>query len=68
MNLDSSLLFLSLFISTVGFGYFTYGRKTQANAFMVSGAVMMIYGYFTDSFWLTLGIGVVLAVVPFFVR
>jgi len=28
----------------------------------------MFYGYFVESFWLALAVGVVLAVVPFFVR
>ena len=68
MNLDTYVLFLSLFVSTVGFGYFTYGRKTQAYAFMLSGAVMMFYGYFIESFWLALAIGIVLMLAPFFAR
>ncbi|MEI6233459.1 MAG: amino acid transport protein [Planctomycetota bacterium] len=68
MNLDTYVLFLSLFVSTIGMGYFMYGKKTQTFSFMLSGAVMMFYGYFVESFWLALAVGVVLAVVPFFVR
>ena len=68
MNFDTGTIWVSLLISTIGFGYFTYGRKTQAYAFMISGAIMMFYGYFIESAWLALGIGLVLAAVPFFVR
>ncbi len=68
MNMESGTLWVSLVVSTVGFGYFTYGRKTQTLAFMLSGGVMMIYGYFIESFGLSLGIGIALAAAPFFVR
>ena len=68
MDWDSASLFLTLFISTVGFSYFIYGKKRPAYPFMFVGAIMMVYGYFLTSFWLTLLIGAVLAVVPFFIR
>jgi hypothetical protein len=35
---------------------------------MLSGAVMMVFSYFLDSFWLALAIWAILAVVPFFIR
>lgn len=66
--MDSGNLFLSLFVSTVGFGYFIYGRKQAQYAFMLAGAVLMFYGYFVESFWLSAGIGALLMAAPFFVR
>ncbi|HLX63421.1 MAG TPA: hypothetical protein VKX17_19275 [Planctomycetota bacterium] len=66
--MDSSPLFLSLFISTIGFGYFMYGRKAQEYSFLFAGVIMMFFSYFVNSFWLSLAIGIVLAVAPFFVR
>jgi len=68
MNIDAYSLFLSLFVSTIGMGYFMYGKKTQAFPFMISGAIMVGYGHFIESFWLSLAIGIVLAIAPFFVR
>ena len=67
-GVDSSNLFLSLFISTVGFAYFVYGRKRPSYPFMLTGVVMMGFSYFLDSLWLSLLIGIVLAAVPFFMR
>ena len=66
--MDSYILFLSLFLSTIGFGYFLYGRKAQEYGFLLAGAVMMGYSYFLSSFWLSLAIGLVLAIAPFLVR
>lgn len=66
--MSSNTLFLSLFIPTVGFAYFVYGRKQFNMPFLLTGLVMMCYGYFLDSFWITLLIGAVLAAVPFFFR
>jgi hypothetical protein len=65
---DAGGLFLSLLISTVGLAYFVYGKKRPSFPFMLSGAVMMVFSYFLDSFWLALAIWAILAVVPFFIR
>jgi hypothetical protein len=65
---EASGLFLSLLISTVGFAYFVYGKKRPSFPFMLSGAVMMFFSYFVESFWLALLVWAVLAVVPFFIR
>ena len=64
--MDTGLLFLSFFISTVGYGYFSYGRKRPSTPFLISGVALMIYPYFVPTFWATLAIGALLLVVPFF--
>ena len=66
--MEPSQLFLSLFISVVGFSYFVYGRKRQSATFLLTGAVMMGFSYFMGSLWLTLAIGVALAIAPFAIR
>lgn len=68
MDVDHYSLFLSLFISTVGFSYFLFGKKRSEYAFMLSGAVMMGFSYFVDSFWISALVGTVLAVIPFLMR
>lgn len=65
---DTSTLFLSLLISTVGLVYFLYGRKRPSYPFMLAGAVMMVFSYFLDSVWLSLLVFIVLAALPFFIR
>ena len=71
MDFNWQTIMLSFAISTVGFGYFTYGRKRPAFPFMVSGVIMMVYGFaysfISDSIWVMLGIGALLIGVPFFI-
>ena len=66
--MDEYTLILSLFVSSLGMGYFVYGKKTQSFTFMVAGGLMTFYGYFVDSFLLSVVIGVVLMVAPFVLR
>lgn len=72
MDFDWQTIMLSFVISTIGFGYFTYGRKRPAYGFMISGVIMMIYAFvytlISDSVWVMLAIGTLLIGGPFFVR
>jgi uncharacterized membrane protein YjjB (DUF3815 family) len=64
--LDPWQLYLALFFSTVGFSYLIYGKKRQAWSFALAGMVLMAFGYFVDSLWLTVLIGGALTAAPFF--
>lgn len=66
MELDFSHLFLSLVISLVGFGYFTYGKKQLETKFLVSGLVLMGFSYFVSPLWLAASLAGVIAAAPFF--
>ncbi|MEI6602904.1 MAG: hypothetical protein WCL54_05415 [Clostridia bacterium] len=57
-------IFIDLLISSIGLGYFIYGRKSQRFVFLIPGVVMMVYSYFTDSLILSIIIGVILLVFP----
>jgi len=57
-------IFIDLLISSIGLGYFIYGRKSQSFVFLIPGVIMMVYSYFTDSILLSIIIGVVLLVFP----
>jgi hypothetical protein len=61
-------LFLGLIFSSIGFGFFLYGKKQRSPVPMVCGLALMIYPYFVGSAWLTVVIGVVLMAIPYFVR
>ena len=67
-RMDTTQLFVSLFISVIGTAYFVYGKKQKAPAFLVAGFVLMFFGYFVDSLWLTLLISAVLCGAPFYWR
>ena len=66
--MNTSLLLWSLLFSSVGFGFFLYGKKQQAVVPLFSGLALMIYPYFVSSTILLVVIGVVLIALPYFVR
>jgi hypothetical protein len=49
MNLDANALFASLFISSVGFVSFAYGKKQHRLPQMVVGLGLMGFPYFVGS-------------------
>lgn len=66
--MNTSLLLWSLLFSSVGLGFFLYGKKQQAVVPLFSGLVLMIYPYFVSNTILLVGIGVALTALPYFVR
>ncbi len=66
--MDQALLLWGLVFSSVGMGFFIYGRKQKRAVPLVCGIVLMVYPYFVPStIWLVV-IGVVLCAMPYFVR
>lgn len=64
MNIDPMMLFMSIVFSSIGIGYYTYGKK-KGLFFRVTGLMLIFYPYFINSLlWLTL-IGVALLFLPF---
>lgn len=66
--MNTSLLLWSLLFSSVGLGFFLYGKKQQAVVPLFSGLALMIYPYFVSNSILLVAIGIVLVAVPYFVR
>lgn len=66
--MNTSLLLWSLLFSSVGLGFFLYGKKQQALVPLFSGLALMVYPYFVSSVILLVAIGVALTVLPYFVR
>jgi hypothetical protein len=66
--LSTSSLLWGLLFGSVGLAYFVYGRKQRAVVPLVCGIALMAYPYFVSSTVLLVGIGVVLAAIPYFVR
>ena len=57
-----------MLFGSIGVGYFIYGRKQRAAVPLVSGLALMVFPYFVSNVWLLVGVGVVLAAAPYFLR
>lgn len=66
--MDTSALLWGLLFSSIGFGFFLYGKKQKAVVPLVCGIVLMIYPYFISNNILLVAIGATLTVLPYFVR
>ena len=66
--MNSTQLFLGVIFSSIGFGYFLYGKKQKMTVSFVVGLVLMVFPYFIESNVLLSGIGIVLSVIPYFLR
>lgn len=66
--MNESLLLWGLLFSSIGLGFFLYGRKQQRPVPLVCGILLMIYPYFVPSTVWLITIGVALCAVPYFVR
>ena len=67
-RLNISLLLWGLLFSSVGLGFFLYGRKQRAPVPLVCGLALMIFPYFISNAIVLVAIGVALIAVPYFVR
>ena len=54
--------------SSIGLGFFLYGKKQRAVVPLVCGLVLMIYPYFIPNVVALVAIGAVLTAVPYFFR
>jgi hypothetical protein len=54
--------------SSIGLGFFIYGKKQRASVPLLCGIALMVYPYFVSNLWLLVGLGVVLCAVPYFLR
>lgn len=66
--MNTAPLFLGLIFSSIGLGYFLYGKKQKMTIPLTVGLVLMIFPYFIESNALLSGIGLLLSIVPYFLR
>ena len=66
--MQTTALLLSVIFSSIGLGYFIYGKKQQQSLPLICGLALMIYPYFIDSAALMSAIGILLIAVPRFIR
>jgi hypothetical protein len=66
--MNASILLWGLLFSSIGLGFFLYGRKQRAVVPLVCGVALMICPYFIPHVGALIGIGVALAAIPYFLR
>lgn len=66
--MDTASLLISLLISSIGIGYFIYGKKASNLVALISGLIMMIYPYFVSNPLISFLLGIFFCVLPFILR
>lgn len=66
--MDTASLLWGVLFSSIGLGYFIYGRKQQQLVPLLCGIGLMGFTFFVSNDWLLVSIGVGLMAVPYFVR
>lgn len=68
LDINTESLFLGLLFSSIGFGYFIYGRKQANNVVKYSGIALMVYPYFITGSMAIVLVGLVLMALPKFIE
>jgi hypothetical protein len=65
---STSSLLWGLLFSSIGVGFFIYGKKQQALVPLVCGLALMIFPYFVSNSMIIVLVGLLLVAIPYFVR
>jgi hypothetical protein len=63
--MNTSLLLWSLLLSSIGLGFFIYGKKQKVVVPLFCGLGLMIFPYFVSNTILLVAIGAALSVLPY---
>lgn len=66
--MNATQLFLGVIFSSIGLGYFLYGKKQHMTVPLVCGLVLMFFTYFMDSTVLICVTGILFSILPYFLR
>ena len=66
--MNTASLLWGLIFSSVGLGFFIYGKKQNAIVPLVCGLALMVCPYFVTNTFLLIGIGALLIALPYWVR
>ena len=66
--MNTTTLLLSVIFSSIGLGYFLYGKKQKVIIPFICGIVLMIYPYFLENITIISVIGIILSILPYFIR
>lgn len=65
---ESSYLVISLVFSSIGLGYFIYGRKQKHTVAFYSGIALMVFPYFVTGTAGMITTGAILMLAPKFIK
>jgi hypothetical protein len=66
--MSEATLLWGLLFSSIGLGFFLYGKKQRAVVPLVCGLALMVYPYFIANVLVLIGVGIVLTAIPYFLR
>lgn len=66
--MNTAQLMWGVVFSSIGFGYFLYGKKQRAVVPLVCGLALMAFPYFVSNTYGLVLVGGVLSAVPYLVR
>jgi hypothetical protein len=66
--MDANVMFWGMLYGSLGLGYLSYGKRQKRVVPFVCGLALIVFPYFISTLWLLLGIGLLLSVIPYFVR
>ena len=66
--MDANVLFWGMLFGSLGLGYLSYGKRQKRMVPFACGLALIVFPYFVSTLWLLLGIGLLLSVIPYFVR
>ncbi|MEQ6289159.1 hypothetical protein ACFPAG_00810 [Vogesella sp. GCM10023246] len=66
--MNASLLLWGVVVSSVGFGYFIYGKKQRTLLPLLCGIALMVVPYLIASSWQLVAAGAAIAAIPYFVK
>lgn len=68
MLTDTSTMLWALLFSSIGMGYFVYGKKQANKVALLCGIGLMVFPYFTNNDYALVMIGIGLMAVPKYVK
>ena len=66
MSLDTSSLMWGVLFSSIGLGFFLYGKKQKAVVPLVCGLGLMVMPYFISNILLLVAASIALMVIPYY--
>jgi hypothetical protein len=66
--MSEARLLWGLLFSSVGVGFFLYGKRQRSVVPLVCGLALCIYPYFVTNVIATVAVGIALASIPYFFR
>jgi predicted membrane protein len=64
----SSVLIWGMVFGAIGLGFFTYGKRQKAIVPLFTGIALFIFPYFMSNVYMLVIVGVILMMLPYFVR